>query len=260
MDNVQQVNENTIKTSGISMDDVIRQVLKIPFVKINRSKFLKKELVKYYPETIINQAIQHNPAYAGIERKHINRIAKKVINYETRRVTTLSLMSGVPGGNKLVVSVSADVIQSFVFILRVIQKLSYLYGFEEFYLNEDKIDPNTMRQLKIFIGIMFGVRGASTSLRVASETVTHKISKSATKAIMNYKTSLPIVDNMTYLVGERMINQIFLKGVSKVIPIAGGIVTGGLTYASFKLYAHKLKNDFKKLDLSDPNYYRQQEN
>lgn len=53
-----------------------------------------------------------------------------------------------------------------------------------------------------------------------------------------------------------MTKQIFAKNVSKVIPVIGGVVTGVLSYATFKPCAIKLKNSFKDLYLCDPQYYK----
>ncbi|MFU7515722.1 hypothetical protein [Clostridium sp. HCS.1] len=56
-----------------------------------------------------------------------------------------------------------------------------------------------------------------------------------------------------------MTKDVFAKGISKVVPIVGGAVSGGLTYVTFKSCANKLKNDFKELNLSDPNFYKELE-
>ena len=54
-----------------------------------------------------------------------------------------------------------------------------------------------------------------------------------------------------------MTKQIFAESVSKVVPVIGGAVTGGLSYITFKPCAKKLKNSFKDLYLCDPQYYKE---
>jgi len=52
-----------------------------------------------------------------------------------------------------------------------------------------------------------------------------------------------------------MTKEIFSKSVSKVIPIIGGVTSGGLTYITLKPMANKLKDHLCHLQWSDPNYY-----
>ena len=51
---------------------------------------MHKELIKYYPEDVVDLAIRKNPAYAGIEKERINEVSKQVINYETNKVSAIS--------------------------------------------------------------------------------------------------------------------------------------------------------------------------
>lgn len=57
-----------------------------------------------------------------------------------------------------------------------------------------------------------------------------------------------------------MTKQIFAESVSKVVPVIGGVVTGGLSYITFKPCAKKLKNSFKDLYLCNPQYYKKLQN
>ena len=46
--------------------DIILLALKVPGVKIDRAKFLQKELFKNHPQDVIDRAIETTPAQAGI--------------------------------------------------------------------------------------------------------------------------------------------------------------------------------------------------
>lgn len=237
-------------------EDVIQAAMKIPVIKIDRAKFLQKELIKYYPEAVVNMAIEKNPAYAGIELKKINEISKQVINYETNKVTAISFVGGIPGGLAIAATVPADIIQYFAFMIRVMQKLAYLYGFEEFELNEEEISDETMNQIMLNLGIMFGVQGANAGVKMIAEAAAHKVSKSLAQKALTKGTIYPIVKKIAQTVGIKMTKQIFANSVSKIVPIIGGVVTGGLSYATFKPCAQRLKNSFKELYLCDPQYYQ----
>lgn len=56
-------------------------------------------------------------------------------------------------------------------------------------------------------------------------------------------------------IGVKMTKQIFADSISKVIPVLGGIVSGGLTYATFRTCAGRLKRKFDELKICDPEFY-----
>mgnify|MGYP000593357478 CR=1 FL=1 len=246
------------KVEHIKAEDIIQQAVKLPVVRVNREKFLRKELIKYYPTDVVDLAIEKNPAYAGVEKKRINEISKQVINYETNKVSAISFAAGIPGGFAMAATVPADVVQYFGFIIRAMQKLAYLYGFEDFELNEDEISDDTMNQIMVFFGVMFGVQGANAGVKKIAETAAKKVSKSLAQKALTKGTVYPIVKKIAQAVGIKMTKQIFAKGVSKIVPVIGGVVTGGLSYVTFKPCVVKLRNSFKELPLSDVQFYKDQ--
>lgn len=250
-------NALTNTVSNFSAEDIIQQAMKLPIVKVNRQKFLYKELIKYYSEDVVDLAIKKNPAYAGMEKEKINEVSKQVINYETNKVSAISFAAGMPGGFAMVATVPADIAQYFAYMIRVMQKLAYLYGFEDFELNEDAISDNAMNQIMIFLGVMFGVQGANAGVKKIAEVAAKKVSKSLAQKALTKGTVYPIVKKIAQAVGIKMTKQIFAESVSKVVPVIGGAVTGGLSYITFKPCAKKLKNSFKDLYLCDPQYYEE---
>jgi hypothetical protein len=49
-----------------------------------------------------------------------------------------------------------------------------------------------------------------------------------------------------------MTKQTFAKGVSKAVPIVGGAVSGGITFATFRPMSAKLRDYLAGLPLADP--------
>lgn len=245
-----------ISEVDITPQDILVQALNIPGVKIERSEFLYKELIKYYPEKQVLSAISKNPASVDISREKINEIANQVIDYETNKVSAISFAAGIPGGLAMAATIPADIAQYFGFMLRVMQKLAYLYGFPEFELNENNISDSTMNQLLIFLGVMFGVSGANQGVRIIAETAAGKVSKTLAQKALTKTTLYPIVKKVVTTLGFKMTKDVFAKGVSKFVPIIGGVVSGTITYATFKPCAIKLRDDFKTLNLSDPDFYK----
>lgn len=266
VDKTKEIKDNTIQkikeleVPEITPEDIVLQASKVPGVKIDRTAFLYKELIKYYPEDIVFRAMKNNPAYAGITRDKINEIANQVIDYETNKVSAISFAAGIPGGLAMAASIPADVAQYFGFMLRVMQKLAYLYGFGDFELDGDSISDETMNNLLIFLGVMFGVQGANQGIKIIAETASKKVSKSLAQKALTKTTLYPIVKKVATTLGFKMTKDVFAKGVSKIVPVVGGVVSGGLTYLTFKPSAIKLQDSFKDLNLSDPSFYKNIEN
>ena len=52
----------------------------------------------------------------------------------------------------------------------------------------------------------------------------------------------PIVKQVAKWIGVKLTKDSFAKGLGKVVPILGGVISGGLTYVTFRPGAKKLKN------------------
>lgn len=236
----------------INTEELILKALELPLVKIDREEFLRKELTPFYCEDIVSLAIESNPARAGIQKSAINRMAEQSINYETKKVTAISAAAGLPGGFAMIGTVPADIAQYFGHILRVMQKLAYLYGFPSLEMRESSINDGTMNEIVIFLGVMFGVQGATSALAKVAELAAARVSKSLAQKALTKTMIYPIVKKIAKSIGVRMTKDIFAKNVSKIIPIIGGLATGTLTYFSFKPCANRLRRSFAELNICDP--------
>lgn len=242
--------------NSIKVEDIIAIAMKTPGVKISRTDYLTKELSVRYSKEIVSEAISYNPAYAGISRDDIGHIAKQAINYETNKVSAISFAAGLPGGVAMVATIPADLAQYFGFILRIMQKLAYLYGFEEFDLHEDSIDDETMNRIILFLGVMFGVQEANAAIKVFANLVAKAVIKRLPKMALTKGVIYPVVKKIALFLSVQMTKQVFAKGVAKVVPVIGGAASGALTYVTFKPNALSLKKQFETLPLSDPETYR----
>lgn len=227
----------------------------LPLVRINRENFLRKELIKYCDKPQVEAAVLNNPAHAGIELSIIDKIAKSCISLETNKVSAISFASGIPGGFAMIGTIPADVSQYFAHVLRILQKLIYLYGWEELLQEDGSLDDETTNMLTLFVGIMFGVNGAATTITKISASAAEKASKTIASKALTRGTLYPIVKRIAQILGVKMTKDIFAKGVSKVIPIVGAVTSGGLTYVTYKPMSIKLKKHLRTLKWCDTNYY-----
>lgn len=239
----------------LTFENVLMTAIRTPGVKINRAKFLKKELMKCCSEEVIEEAIKSNPAKAGISKDVINIISKQVVNYESTKVTTISVAASIPGGVAAVGAAAVDITSYFAFVLRVVQELAYLYGFEQFEFKDEEIDSETMNFVLVFIGVMFGVQGAASTLQKLANTLAKHVSKRLARKALTKGTIYPIVKRIATKVGIRMTKQIFADSVASVIPVVGGALSGGLTYAMFKPGCMKLRKNLMSYNLCNPKFY-----
>lgn len=255
---------NVVDANGngeIDVEDFIILGLRTPGIKVNRNDFLKRELMKNFPQDVIDDAIAFNPAHAGISSAEIDKITDEVIKYERNCVSGISAALGMPGGVAMMATIPTDIAQYYGYMLRATQKLMYLYGFPEIDTKEKnhQFDSETMNILIICLGVMYGVQGTSSALKAMATALGKGVEKKLMKAALTKGTIYPIVKNVSKWFGVNMTKQMFAGFFKKAIPVVGGILGGGITYVSFKPCCDKLKNSLRDTLLSNPNHHASEE-
>ena len=245
----------------IGIEDIIIKSMKLPGIKIDRANFLRNELYKKYPEVIINDAILKNPMEAGIDSEDIDKIADDVIEYERNLVSGISAALGMPGGLAIAATIPADIAQYYGYMLRAAQKLLYLYGFPQIEFNSDEnyMDSETINILTLCLGVMYGVAGANNALKSMAKALATGVEKKLLNAALTKGTFYPMVKKIAGWFGKRMTKQVFAGFFKGAIPVIGGVIGGGLTYASFKPCCVKLQTSLKDTRLSNKNYKEDKE-
>lgn len=250
---------NAIDVNGdgqIDIEDVILMAFRVPGVSIDRGDFLRKELHKRYPDEMIEKAVAETPMLASIKQKDIDKIADSIIQSERLKVSGISTALGTPGGFAMAATIPVDIAQYYGCLLRVAQKLLYLYGFPqiEYKESEQTFDAETMNQIIICMGVMFGVANAKNAMLAMAKALGTGVEKQLVKKALTKGTIYPIVKSISKWFGVKMTKEIFAGFFKKAIPVVGGVVGGGLTYATFKPCCTKLKAVLEDTYLSNPNY------
>lgn len=243
----------------IGIEDLIGQGLKVPGVRIERSDFLRKEFSKNHPSYVVEDIVQHNPAHAHINMREIDKIADEVIKFERNSVSGISAALGMPGGLAMAATIPADLAQYYGYLLRVMQKLMYLYGFPEISAEETMFDSETLNVLIICMGVMSGVQGANTALKSMAKALGCGVEKRLLRFSLTKGTIYPIVKSVAKWFNVRMSKQIYAGFFKKAIPIAGGVIGGGITYLSFKPCCDRLKETLQDTYLSNPTRHETEE-
>ncbi|OBA38991.1 hypothetical protein [Gordonia sp. 852002-51296_SCH5728562-b] len=237
-------------------EQTLRASAQMPGVRINREKYLRSELKRFCSDEQVNKAVATSPAEAGVPLEVANRIANSVIKNETSRVTTISAAAGIPGGFAAFGTVPADVAQYYGHILRVVQKLAYIYSWPELFGDDeaDGLDSATESMLTLFIGVMFGVNVAQAGVARVSALIAQQVAKQLPRQALTKGAIYPAVKKVATLLGVRMTTQIFAKSAAKVVPLVGAVVSGGLTLATFMPMSHRLKKHLATLPLTRPSH------
>ncbi|MBD7937620.1 bacteriochlorophyll 4-vinyl reductase [Cytobacillus sp. Sa5YUA1] len=221
---------------------IIANALKMPGVKVNRKEFLVKTFGDKLSSDMIPILIDKGPQEVGIAADKINRMAKSLVNKRTLQSSGTSFAAGLPGGWAMAATIPADTLQFFGVALRLSQELAYMFGYRDFW-DDDELDLERVRsELILFLGVMFGVGGAASTLKVISSKMAQQALKRLPQKALTKTFYYPIVKKIAALIGVKMTKDTFAKGVSKVIPVIGGVVSGGLTYSSMTKMGNRLRN------------------
>lgn len=216
---------------AVSLPDVISAAIQVPGVRVNRDSFLC-EIFKEVDRDVLQSIIEKGPVEAGIERAVLKQKAHKLIQARTALSTGASFAAGLPGGLAMAATIPADMLQFYGVSLRMAQELAYLYGksdlWEKDLLDRDKVT----NQLILYCGVMFGATGASQSVRILSSAMAKQALKKLPQQALTKTFYYPVIKSIARFFGVSMTKSTFAKGVSKVIPVVGGIVSGGITLAT----------------------------
>jgi len=244
------------KDGKVDIQDIIAQAIMLPGVRVDRTAFLRRELFKNHTEEEIEIAIAKNPAAAGIPKGEIDRIADDVIRFERNCVSGISAALGAPGGFMMAATIPADIVQYYGYTLRATQKLLYLYGFPDLKVSDGgiQLDSQTVNQIILCLGIMNGVAGANNAIKGLAKALAVGVEKKLLKAALTKGAIYPFVKQVMKWFGVSLTKAIFAGTVKKIIPVVGGFVGGGITFATFKPCCIKLKDVLKDTRLSNPDH------
>ncbi|MGW2476359.1 hypothetical protein [Streptomyces sp. NPDC001665] len=225
---------------------------KLPGVRIDREAYLRTALRRHCSEEDIRRATEETPAAAGIPLDVLDRVANESIRYETAKVSAISAATGLPGLLALPATVPADLAQYVGHMLRIAQKLAYLYSWPDLFSGEDDLDDATRSVLTLFFGVMFGTQSANAAVGKVAASMAEQVAKKLPQKALTQGVVYPIVKRVAGYLGVEMTKQTFAKSASKAIPVVGAAVSGGLTFATFLPMAKRLKKHLSGLEIASP--------
>lgn len=251
--------DQQIDAPGANFSQLLYAAAKVPSVRIDRANYLRTALKRHCSEEQIQRAVAQSPAAAGIPVSTITAVANVSIKYETAKVTGLSTVAGIPGGIAMLGSVPADMAQYVGHMLRIAQKLAYLYSWPDLLADDgDDMDEATEGLLTLFVGVMVGVQLAQQGVTKVSALIAAQLVKKLPQQALTKGTIYPIVKKVAALLGVSMTKKLFASGAAKAVPVIGAAVSGSLTFATFRPMSKRLQKHLASLELTKPDHRPQE--
>ena len=229
------VNDN-VNTRGNENDrlvEIVSAAIKLPGIKVNRKEFLLAQFSDAESDKR-ESVLERGTIAAGCSREELRQKATRILRDRTLASTGASFLAGLPGGIAMAATIPADMLQYYAVALRTAQEIAYLYGEGDLW-NEGVVDDERVRnQLILYCGVMFGATGAAQAVRVFSSAMAKQALKRLPQQALTKTIYYPIVKSVCKFFGVHMTKGVFAKGISKAVPVVGGFVSGGITFATMR--------------------------
>lgn len=215
--------------------DTLGAVTKLPVIRVDREEFLRKQ---FSSSPYIDKIIQDGP-HSVYTAESLRKKANKVIKNSTNRTSMVSFASGLPSNPALMVAAGgADIAQYFGFAINMAQQIAYLFGEDELFTNTNGNNSDLSDEAKIkvigYLGVMLSASGASTIIAKTSRIAGANIGKKVASKALTKTTWYPLVKKVGAIIGQKITKKTVEKTITKAVPVIGGVVSGGLTYVTFR--------------------------
>ena len=208
---------------------VLQQVVKLPVVKVDRSKFLVDKFSKELDPQDIPTLLEQGPT-SLLSQETLDRVANACIRDNVLLASGTSVLAGLPGGIAMAITIPADVA-----------------GYEDLWASREELSEDAQNTLLLYLGVMLGVNGTAALLRAGGITIAKQVMKTVPNKALTKTLWYPILKKVLKIFGVNLTKGGLAKGMGKFIPILGGIISGGLTFATMKPMGESLQKELSKL-------------
>lgn len=240
------------------LQKTINAVASAPLVHVDRDEFLRKQFGSSpYIDKILEDGPQSVYTLDSIQRKAVD-----VIKNSTRKTTMASFAAGLMANPMTTIATASfDVTQFFGFALNLAQKIAYLYGEDELFseipekgfagdlVKKDGEAVPEVAQMKMiaWLGAMMGVSGAGGLVLHTSKAAGISIGKKVASQALTQTTWYPILKTVGSLLGFKITKKTVESVINNAVPVIGGFISGGMTYAAFNPMGQRLSDMFVKV-------------
>ena len=237
------------------MRAVVRAVIALPGVKVNRATYLQKQLQIYCRNNHIDlhAVIEADPLSAGVPIAKIDKLASASIRKNLVIASGISAATGIPGGTALLATIPADLAQYYLNALRCAQELAYVYGWPDLFEGDElQLDDATETKVILLLGAINGIESATSLLRHLTREIGKEQARRLPRQALTKTWYYPTVKEIAKLLGKKINKQGFGQGVGKVIPFVGALTAAGMTSWTFRHMTKDFQKHLKEMALEGP--------
>jgi hypothetical protein len=217
--------------------ETIGAVAKLPVVRVDRETFLRKQF-KSSPH--LDVILDRGPL-AVYSAASLRKKADSIIKNSATKTSVASFASGLPGNPIIMVAAGgADVAQYFGFAINMAQQIAYLFGEDDLFDGGGQLSEAAEIRVISYLGAMFGAAGAAALVSETSKVAGKNLGKQIAAKPLTTTVWYPLLKKVGAVVGKKITKQTVEKTVTKAVPLIGGVISGGLTYVTFRPMGHRL--------------------
>jgi hypothetical protein len=215
----------------------IGAVSKLPVIRVDREAFLRRQFSSSpYLDVILERGPQVVFTAESLRQK-----ANGIIKSSTAKTSLTSFAAGLPGNPAVMVAAGgADVAQYFGFALNLAQQIAYLFGEDDLFEGGEHLSEAAQMRVIAYLGAMFGAAGAAVLVSQTSKLAGANLGKKVAAQALTKTTWYPLVKKVGALIGKQITKKTVEKTITKAVPVVGGVLSGGLTYVTFRPMGHRL--------------------
>lgn len=226
---------------------LLGKALGIKGAQVKRDAFLRQALQGYCTKDGIERAIETTPGEV-LTAGQTDAIADAVIVHHRKLAASSSFVAGLPGGYALLATIPADTAQYLLQCIVLSQKLAYIYGLRS--LTDESGDRDRLiGAMTIFVGVMFGVSRANEAINTLARVLADKAARELVAGTAANAAMRPLVKRIAEALGLELNKKTLGKMLQKLLPLAGGVLSGGLTWVAFGKGAQKLQHALKAAEI-----------
>ena len=224
------------------------KAMRLRGVAVKREQFLRAELRRHgLSDRTIAEAVALTPIQAGVDQEILDSIASRAVRFETNKSSVISFTSGIPGGITMFAMVPVDLLQYFIHAFRIIQKVAYIYGWKDLLGDVDEVDDGTFQRMTLLLGFMMGLSKMNSKVTAFTTVAGSKLGKSVASKPLTQTTWYVPLKKVLHHVGINITKDTVGKSISKAVPVLGGIISGGMTFAILTAESNRLKKHLREL-------------
>jgi len=223
---------------------LIGTVAKFPIIRVNREDFLRKQFAK---SPYIDQILSKGPQFVYTVES-LRKKANEVIKSSTNKTSIVAFASGLPSNPVIMVAAGgADVAQYFGFAINLAQKIAYLFGEDELFDGGvENFSEDAKVRIIAYLGAMLGASGASSLIAQTSKIAGANLGKKVAAKALTKTAWYPLLKRVGAIIGQKITKKTVEKTITKAVPVVGGVISGGITYVTFRPMGNRLADIFVK--------------